>query len=125
MILHPIACGMAFLSFLIAAGAGVLGSVLAAVVAALTFIVALVAMACDFALFGIIKHHVNTDGTGNHAYYSVAIWTILAAVIALFFATFVVLFSCCAKSRERRNARLVSKEGYAPGGVPRRRRRFW
>ncbi|RFU28750.1 hypothetical protein B7463_g7599, partial [Scytalidium lignicola] len=124
MVLHPVACGLAFIAFFIALSSGVVGSMLASFLSAITFIVTIVAMACDFALFGIIKNHVNKDGSGSHASYSIAIWTILAAMVALFFATFLVLFSCCARRRERRSARVVSKEGYANGTTP-RRRRFW
>ncbi|KAH8801719.1 SUR7/PalI family-domain-containing protein [Xylogone sp. PMI_703] len=124
MVLHPIACGLAWIAFFIALGSGIFGSVIAALLSALTFIVSVVVMACDFALFGIIKHHVNNNGNGAHAYYSVAIWTVMAATIALFIATFMVLLGCCARRRERRNARVVTKEGYANGTVP-TRRRFW
>ncbi|TAQ88099.1 hypothetical protein B7494_g3557 [Chlorociboria aeruginascens] len=95
MILHPIACGVSFIAFLLALGSGFCGALLASLVSAVAWLITLIVMATDFALFGIIKHHVNKDGSGAHATYSVAMWTILAAMILLFFATFVVLFSCC------------------------------
>ena len=53
MILHPIACGLAFIAFLLSLGAGVVGSVLGAVVAAIAWVITLVAMAVDFTLFGV------------------------------------------------------------------------
>lgn len=53
MILHPIACVVAFIAFLLALGAGIVGSVLGAVVAAIAWLITLVAMAVDFTLFGV------------------------------------------------------------------------
>jgi len=83
-------------------------------------------MAVDFALFGILKNHINGDGSGNKAHYSTGMWTILAAMICLFFATFIVLFTCFS-ARRHRNDTVVSKHGdagYANGGTV-QRRRFW
>lgn len=53
MILHPIACGVAFIAFLLSVGAGVVGSLLGALVAGLAWILTLVVMAIDFTLFGV------------------------------------------------------------------------
>lgn len=53
MILHPIACGLAFIAFLLALGAGVIGSVFASIFAFIAWVVTLVVMAIDFALFGV------------------------------------------------------------------------
>jgi len=53
MILHPIACGIAFIAFLLSLGAGVVGSLLGALVAGLAFILTLIVMATDFACFGV------------------------------------------------------------------------
>jgi len=122
MILHPIACGLAFIAFFLALGAGVCGAVLAALMAAVTWIITLVVMACDFVLFGIIKRHVNSDGTGSHAVYSIGMWTLLAAMIALFLGTFVVLFTCfSARMHERRNRVSKTEAGYGTTT----RRHFW
>jgi len=121
MILHPIACGLAFIAFLLALGAGVIGSILASMVSAVAFLVTLVVMATDFVWAGIIKNHVNSDGTGSHAYYSVGMWTILAAMIIQFFATFIVLFSCCSSRRSTRTSKM---DGAYGNGVT-TRRRFW
>jgi hypothetical protein len=122
MILHPIACGLAFIAFLLALGAGFCGAILAASVAAITWVITLVVMATDFALFGIIKNHVNSDGSGSHAYYSVGMWTILAAMIILFFATFIVLFTCFSSRMHRQS---TSKEAGYANGTTTTRRRFW
>lgn len=123
MILHPIACGLAFIAFLLALGAGCCGSILASVISFFAWLITLIVMACDFASFGIIKNNVNSDGTGSNAYYSIGMWTILVAMICLFFATFLVLFTCVSNRRLDR----VGKPEYADGGVATtfRRRRFW
>lgn len=123
MILHPIACGLAFIAFLLALGAGVCGAIFAAMVAAVTWLITVVAMACDFALFGIIKNHVNKDGSGSHAFYTVGMWTILAAMICLFFGTIIVLFTCLSKRMHRKDNR-ASKAGDA-GYATQTRRHFW
>jgi hypothetical protein len=126
MILHPIACGLAFIAFLLALGAGVIGALMASMVAAVTWIITIVVMACDFVLFGIIKDHVNNDGSGSHAVFSIGMWTILAAMILLFFATFIVLFTCCSSRMHRQSSR-TSKHGDAgyADGTTTTRRHFW
>jgi len=121
MILHPIACAIAFLAFLLALGAGVIGSVFAAMVAAVAWIVTLVVMAIDFALFAIIKNHVNSDGSGSHAFYGPAMWTCMAAMICLFFGMVIILVTCCS-SRMHRNDNKAAESGYV---ARTRRRRFW
>jgi len=122
MILHPIACGISFIAFLLAIGSGFCGSLLASLVSAVAFIVTLVVMATDFVSFGIIKNAVNNDGSGSRAYYSTGMWTLLAAMIVLFFATIIVFFSCFSSRRERRTGKV--DPAYA-NGTTTTRRRFW
>jgi len=117
MILNPIACGLAFIAFLLSCGAGVFGSLLGFLVAAVAWIITLVAMAIEFALFGIIKDHVNSDGSGSHAYYSVGMWTILAAMILLFLGMFIVLFTCFSARRERKRTYKNNGDAYAANGA--------
>jgi uncharacterized membrane protein len=127
MILHPVACALAFIAFLLALGSGVCGALLASAVSALTWLITLVVMATDFVLFGIVKNHVNKSGNGSHAYYSTGMWTILAAMICLFFATFIVLFTCFSSrlhNRANRNSK-VADAGYANNGATTRKRHFW
>jgi len=104
IILHPIACAIAFLAFFASLGKGILGSLLGALLAGIAWIITLVVMAIDFALFGIVKDHVNKDGSGSHAFYSVGMWTCLAAMVLLFFAQFIVLFSCITNRRAKRQS---------------------
>src|SRR4051812_11544778 len=84
MILHPIACGINFIAFLLALGAGVVGSLLASLVALLAFLTTAVACIIDFVLFSIVRSNVNDhgdDATGAHAHYGAAAWTILVSAI--------------------------------------------
>lgn len=125
MILHPIATGLAFIAFLLALGAGVIGSLLASLCSLLTFIVTLIALICDFVAFGIIKSEVNNADNGSRAEWGAASWTILVSAICSFLATFIVFFTCCsARLHRRREARVVKDvpDGY---GTPARRRRWW
>ena len=55
MILHPIACAVAFIAFALSCGAGVVGSLLGALVALLAWVLTLVVMAIDFSLFGVSR----------------------------------------------------------------------
>ncbi|KAL0242363.1 hypothetical protein I308_105992 [Cryptococcus tetragattii IND107] len=115
-ILHPIACGIAFLSFLIALCSDHLGFLFAAFVALLAFLVSLVVMIIDFVVFGLVKHEVSKHTTAS-ADFSAAIWLVLAATIILFFSTFVVCFSCCTNRR-----RVRDREYQA---APMRQGRWW
>jgi len=128
MVLHPVATGLSFLGFVMAAGAGIVGSFLASLVALLAFLVTLVVLIVDFVLFGIIKNEINDDDNFNNnininAYFSVGIWCVLAAGICTFLAAVILFFTCCTgRVKKHRDNRKV--EGYT--SPPRTtRRRFW
>ena len=53
MVLHPIACALAFIAFCLSCGAGVIGSILGASVAVVAWVLTLVVMAIDFSIFGV------------------------------------------------------------------------
>lgn len=55
MILHPIACAFSFFAFILALCAGFIGSTFADFVASIAWIITLIAMGIDFALFAIVK----------------------------------------------------------------------
>ena len=155
MILHPIACGLAFIAFFTSFGTGVIGSILAAMIAAVAWLITLIVMAIDFALFGvcligrhipmnqsihqpylrfptdkscaailqIVKDHVNKDGSGSHAYFSVGMWTCLAAMVLLFFGMFIVLFTCFGARKRRRGTVKGSRDiGHQTGDATRTRK---
>jgi len=123
MVLHPVACGLAFVAFVLAAGSGVIGAVSAALLLATAWLVCIVVMATDFVLFGIIKRHVNSDGSKSYAHFSTGMWTLVVAMICLFLATFIVLFTCCSSRMHRQNH--VSKHAENGYGTTTTRRRFW
>ncbi|KAK4695065.1 hypothetical protein P7C71_g2616, partial [Lecanoromycetidae sp. Uapishka_2] len=102
MILHPIACAIAFIAFAFSCGAGVVGSLLGALVAALAWVLTLVVMAIDFSLFGVIKNHVNGHHV-SHAYYSTGMWTCLVAMVLLFLGMFIVLFTCFSARKAKKS----------------------
>ncbi|KAL7942169.1 actin cortical patch SUR7/pH-response regulator pali [Trichoderma barbatum] len=102
MILHPIAAGLTFLAFLLCLGTSILGSLVASIFSALAFIATVIAMACDFAGFQIIKHAVNTRGPANvEAHWGPAVWCILAAAALTLIATILVFITCCAGRRKK------------------------
>lgn len=55
MVLHPIACGVAFIAFLVSLGAGIIGSFVGAIIAFIAFLISLLAMVCDFVLWGVCR----------------------------------------------------------------------
>jgi hypothetical protein len=123
MILHPIACGIDFLAFLLALGAGVLGSFLAALVALVAFLATAVACVIDFVLFSIVRSNVNDRGqtTGANARYGPAAWTTLVAAVCSLLGAVVVFFTCCS-ARLHRSRTGGGKGDYA---APARRRWGW
>jgi uncharacterized membrane protein len=127
MVLHPVACVLSFIAFLLALGSGFIGAIFAAAVSTLAFIVTVVVMACDFVLFGIVRNKVNGNREGDStAEWSVGIWTILAAMILLFLATVIVLLTCCSKRiHDKRARRNTGKEAGYTHTTTTRKRRFW
>ena len=133
MVLHPVACGLNFIAFLLALGAGMVGSFLASLVALLAFLVTLVIVIIDFVMFSIVKSNVNDDGTGAKAEYGAAAWTILVGGICSLLGLIIVFFTCCsARIHKKRNGGVTKHEagvqdGYAQDGYapPTTRRRRW
>ena len=48
-----------------------------------------------------VKDHVNKQNKGSHAFYSVGMWTCLAAVVLWFLGVFIVLFTCFSARKEK------------------------
>jgi len=107
-VLHPIACGLAFIAALCSIG-GVIGGLVGSIVAVIAWVITLVVMVIDFVVFGVIKNHVNSDGSGSHAVYSVGMWTCLAAMVLLFIGAIIVFFTCCTARRRGDHAYRESK----------------
>ena len=128
MVLHPIACGVAFLAFLISMGAGVIGSLVGFVVAAIAWIITLVVMATDFVGFAQIASAANKSSTSDNAvmaYYGSGMWTLVAAFVLLFIGMFVVLFTCCSRRRQRKRDRAVPVQPKTDYGTPAGRSRWY
>ncbi|KAF5018185.1 hypothetical protein F66182_9842 [Fusarium sp. NRRL 66182] len=100
MVLHPVGAGLCFIAFLLAVFPGVVGSLLSAIIATLALFVTLVALACDFAGFSIVRRRINRD-TQASASWGVGIWLVLAAAVLSLIGTIVVFFTCCAGRRRR------------------------
>ncbi|KAI1344915.1 pali-domain-containing protein [Xylariaceae sp. FL0016] len=119
MVLHPVATGLAFISFAMALGAGLVGSFLASLGALITFIVTLVALVCDFVSFSIVMHEVNSANSGSRASWGTASWTTLVSAICSLLATIILFFTCCsARIHRKREKRVVAKND---AGVPAQR----
>jgi uncharacterized membrane protein len=58
----------------------------------------------------IIKDHVNSDGSGSHAFFSYGMWTCLAAMVLLFLGTIIVFFTCCTERRSKKNGNYREKK---------------
>jgi len=100
LILHPIACGIAFFSFLAALAGDSIGFALSSLIAVLAMIFTLITTVIDWVNFGRVHHHVNSsDGPGYGAHFSSAIWLVTASFIILFFGS---LTACCGFMTDRR-----------------------
>jgi len=140
MVLHPIAAGFNFIAFILALGAGVVGSLLASLVALLAFVITAVTVVIDFVLFGIVRSNLRNgwdsddgDTLGlqvERVYYDNAAWMTLAAAVLSLVGAVVVFFSCCSgRMHKRREQKRMSKgevpaTDYGTPVAPRRRRWF-
>lgn len=119
MILHAIACGVAFIAWIVSIGAGVIGSLFGVLAALVAWILCLIVMATDFSLFGILRHHVNHDKSGSRAHFGSAMWCLCVAFVLLFFAMIIVTFTCFSARREQKKTAAAQKEARA---APRKKR---
>lgn len=124
MVLHPVATGISFIAFLLAVGAGVVGSFLGSLVSLLAFIITAIVLITDFVLFHLVKKHVNDDGSGSKASYGVGLWLILAAGICLLLGAIITFVTCCSSRLHRQRGSSSGKVDPAYVAQPRRRRFF-
>ena len=54
-----------------------------------------------YSLVQLLKNHVNSNGAGVHADYSIGMWTCVAAMASLFVGSVVVLCTCCSTRHGR------------------------
>ena len=122
-VLHPIECGLAFISFLLAFGSGMAGSFAGAMVAFLAWVLTLISLAIDFSLFSLVRHHVNEDGSGSEAYFGTGIWCLVGAFVTLLFGQIIVFFTCFNARRaekKKTQAPAVVEKTAAPQGKSKR-----
>jgi uncharacterized membrane protein len=122
LVLNPVACALTFLSFLIACGAGLIGSLIGVIVGLVAWFVTLVVMAIAFAAFGIVKNDVNDSNNNANAYYGSGMWLLLAAFVIQFFGLIIVFFTCFSAKRQRNRERAgaAPKTDYGVAGRKRR-----
>lgn len=104
-VLHPVSAALLLISFLLSLFAGSFcGSLIAMFFSAITFIVSIVAVAVDFAVFSLVLQQVRkADGQGGR--YATAIWLALAAAILTLIATLILAATCCVGKRRRAHAK--------------------
>jgi uncharacterized membrane protein len=102
LILHPIACGVAFLSFLTALASHRIGFLFSSLIAFVALVITMIAMIIDWVNFETIHHHVNgSDGPGHGASFGSAIWMVVAAFILLLLGSITVICGCFTDRRRR------------------------
>lgn len=127
MVLHPIACGLAFVGFLSALGGRTITSFLSdTLVALLTWVLVLVSLAVDFTAFGIIRDQVNEQAGGVYpeAKFGSAMWCLVASFILLSAGIVVVGMSFFGALREKRAERRRVAEAQAAESTRVKRKRF-
>lgn len=107
LVMHPIACVLAFIAFVICATADRFGFLGATMFTSLAFVFSFIVMVIDFALFGRAKRNLNKT-PGIHAQYGSATWLTLVATLCLFFALFFTFFSCCVGRRDNTRGHVES-----------------
>lgn len=110
MVLHPIACGVAFIAFLLSIGGGIVSSLAGAIAAALALLLTVIVMATDLTVFGILKNHVNDDRSASTAHFGDAIWLLVSSFILLFLGMCIVFLTCCVSRREKNRKQARSRE---------------
>jgi len=109
MVLHAVAAGTTFIAFLLALGAGVVGSLFAVIVTIITFLITLVVLVTDFVSFALLKNAVNNANNGASAEFGTAAWTILASAVCNLLAAIVVFFTCCSARMHKKNRHSTTK----------------
>lgn len=102
LILNPIGAAIALIALLFALCGNVISHVFGSIVAFFAFLVTLVALAVDLAVFIIARNRINDSTTGNPAMLGNAMWLVVGACVAQLIAAFTV---CCGGIRERKARR--------------------
>lgn len=109
MILHPLACVLAFFAFAASAASSVCGAIVAMMLAMSTFLLTIIAMACDFAWARLIRSRVNDNNfQGSTAEYRECIWFVLVSALFTLIASMLLLVSCCSSRNRNREKTTTS-----------------
>ncbi|GAA5847290.1 hypothetical protein JCM3766R1_003938 [Sporobolomyces carnicolor] len=103
-VVHPIATGLAFLAFLIAACSDRIGFLCASLFTLFTFIVTVVCVVLDIVFFYVVRRYVedNYDVTVDISY-SAGTWVTVAALACEFVGFFATCCACLSARRKARN----------------------
>lgn len=108
MVLHAVGCVLSFIGFILAIGRGTATNFLSSLLSGVAFVVTIIVLATDFAGMAIIHHDAN-DSNNSSASYGSAIWCVVGAAIALFFATILLFLTCCAGRRKNKHSDTENK----------------
>ncbi|GAA5821769.1 hypothetical protein JCM10212_004797 [Sporobolomyces blumeae] len=102
-VVHPIACGLAFLAFLIAACSDRIGFLFASFVTFFVFIVTVACVVLDIVFFYVVRRYIEDNFDVNvDINYSAGTWITVAALACEFVAFFATCCACCTARRNRR-----------------------
>lgn len=104
LVLHPIACIISFISFLIAAFSNKFGFIFASLAAVLAFVMTIVCLVLDFIIFAGI-YNITKNVKDTKAQFGIALWFVIIAAAALLLGQLFIFFQCCCgKSRREKEA---------------------
>ncbi|CAI6100224.1 unnamed protein product [Clonostachys chloroleuca] len=103
LIMHPIGSGVTFIAFLLSLPEGTCVSIMATLVSLLAAGVNICALVIDAVMFKSLEKAIK-DAEVGFSKYGVTYYLSLAVAIASAIAFILMLFTCCAGRRERRNA---------------------
>lgn len=125
MILHPIACGLAFIAFLSTLGGRtIMSSMSGLLITLLDWGLVLCSLAVDFTAFGIIKHEVNSQANGVFptAKFGSAMWCLVASFILMSGSLLIMAMSFVGAVRQRRAERQRANNMQAANAGARRKK---
>lgn len=114
MVLHAVACGFAFIAFLLSIFTGIVGALMATLMSVATFIIIVVVLVCDFVFWSLIRHDVNKgdNPSDSRATFGPAIYCVLAAGVLSLLAAIIVFITCCAGRRKaKRHSHSTEPKG--------------
>ncbi|KAK6403795.1 hypothetical protein LTR95_018923 [Oleoguttula sp. CCFEE 5521] len=118
MILHPIISALTFFAWLTALGAGLFGSLIGLALAGIAHMLCVTVLGTDFTLFGILRHHINSDWSGSHATFGDGIWCLVAGFVLLFWGWLLVGLTCLRNRTEEQRSERPRTAGSGSTATP-------